>query len=166
MNPNDDREMAGRAVFGKWLSDEVRGLVSVAREQLEPRLEPGERMRAQLPDGTVIGAVTIGKPSETPAVTDERALLAWVKENAPTEIVESVNPAFVEVLKRQAKAHGFAHTEDGTVIPGVELRTGSASYRPTLDKDAVPLLRSKLAELIADGFHLALPASESERKAS
>ncbi|MDP9143664.1 MAG: hypothetical protein M3N43_03045 [Actinomycetota bacterium] len=165
MNPNDDREMAGRAVVARWMSDEIRGLVSGVRENLEPRLEPGERMRAQLPDGTVIGAVTIGKAAETAAVTDERALLAWVKEHRPTEVVESVNPAYVEVLKRQAKAHGFAHTEDGEVIPGVELRTGSASYRPMVDKDAVPLLRSKLAELIAGGL-LELPAGDEERRAS
>ena len=158
MSIEEDRINAGRAVVAKWLSDEVRSVVATARQILEPRLEPGERVRAQLPDGTVIGAVTISKAAEIASVTDERALLEWVKQNAPTEIVESVNPAFVEVLKRQAKAHGFAHTPDGEIIPGVELRTGAASYRPTVDKDAVPALRAKLAELIADGL-LELEAS-------
>lgn len=163
MSVSEDRIMAGRAAFLRWLGDEVFAAKTAVRDAIEPRLEPGERIRAELPDGTVIGAVAIGKPAETPTVTDERALLAWVKANRPSEIVESVNPAFVEVLKRQAKAHGFAFVHDtGEVIPGVGLRTSSPSYRPTVDKDLVPMLRQRLAEIVAGGL-FELPAAEEKR---
>lgn len=165
MSINDDRVMAGRAAFLKWLGDEVFLAKTNVRDAIEPRLEPGERIRAELPDGTVIGAVTIGKAAETPVVTDERALLTWVKANRPTEITESVNAAYVEILKRQAKAHGFAFVhETGEVIPGIGLRTSTPSYRPTVDKDLIPLLRQRSGELISGGL-MELPAAE-ERAAS
>ena len=165
MSAAEDRINAGRAVVLRWLTDEVKEHIAGTRNVLEPRMEPGERIRAELPDGTVIGHVTIGNPSETPTVTDERALLAWVKANKPTEIVESVNPAYVEVLKRQAKAHGHAFDHDtGEVIPGIGLKESAPSYRPTPDKKQVPLLRARLSEVIAGGL-LELPAS-NEREAS
>ncbi len=162
MNIDDDRIHAGRAVTAKWLSDEIRALTAGAREILEPRLEPGERVRAQLPDGTTIGSVTIGKAAESATVTDARALLAWVKAHAPTEIVESVNPAYVDLLKRRCKTAGYAHDDQGEIVPGIELRVGTASYRPMVDPDAVPLLRAKLADLISGGL-LELPAGEQRR---
>lgn len=164
MSIHDDRIMAGRATFLHWLSSEVAAAKTDVRSAIEPRLEAGERIRAELPDGTVIGAVAIGKAAETPVVTDERALLAWVKANRPTEVVESVNSAYVEVLKRQAKAHGYAYAnETGEVIPGIGLRESSPSYRPTVDKDLIPLLRQRLAEIVAGGL-FELPAAEKYRE--
>lgn len=164
MNDNP-RINAGRAVVGKWLSDEVRALVQASRDVVEPALEPGERVTAQLPDGTVIGSVTRGKPAESATVTDERALLAWVKEHAPSELVTSVNPAFVELLKKRCKTAGYAHDDRGEIVPGIELRTGSASYRPTVAPEAVPTLRSRLADLVAGGL-LELPAPDDTRKSA
>lgn len=166
MSTDDDRVMAGRAAFLKWLGDEVFLAKTQVRDAIEPRIEPGERIRAELPDGTVIGAVTIGKAAETPTVTDERALLAWVKENRPTEITESVNTAYVDALKKQVKAHGYAFVPDtGEIIPGIGLKTSTPSYRPTVDRDLIPMLRQRSGELISDGL-LELPAAEEERKAS
>lgn len=166
MSTDDDRLMAGRAAFLHWLKGEVFEAKTHVEDAIRPRLEPGERIRAELPDGTVIGAVTIGKPAETPTVTDERALLAWVKANRPTEIVESVNSAYVDALKKQVKAHGYAFVPGtGEVIPGIGLKTSTPSYRPTVDKDLIPMLRQRSGELISGGL-LELPAAENERKAS
>lgn len=162
MSTDNPRLDAGRAVLARWLGDEVRALTAATREVVEPQLQPGERVRAELPDGTVIGAVTIGKPAESAVVTDERALLAWVRKNRPTELIEQVNPAYLDQLKRQAKANGdFPVTADGEVIPGIEVRTGSASYRPTVDAAQVPLLRRRLAELVSGGL-LELPGTDRE----
>jgi hypothetical protein len=161
----ESRVIAGRAVVARWLSEEVRTLVTGVRNVLEPQMEPGERVTAQLPDGTVIGAVTIGKAAESASVTDQRALLAWVKEHAPTEIVESVNPAYVDALKKRCKATGLAYDDvTGGIIPGIELVTGSSSYRPAVDPTQVPLLRRRIGELLSNGL-LELPASD-ESKAS
>lgn len=163
MSSQEDRVSAGRAVFVKWLSDEVRAVTAIAREALEPNMEAGERLRAELPDGTPIGTVTIGKAAETASVTDARALLAWVKEHRPTEIVESVNLAYVDQLRREAKVHGHAFDkETGEIIPGIEVVTGSTSYRPTVDATSIPVLRARLAEVIAGGL-LEITSAPQER---
>lgn len=162
MSLENDRVQAGRAVVLAWLQKEVRDAVTGARGVLEPRLEAGERIRAELPDGTAVGHVTIGKAAEYATVTDERALLDWVKHNKPTEIVESVNAAYIEVLKRQVKAHGHAFDEQsGEIIPGIEMSMGSTSYRPTVDATKVPFLRSKLADIVGAGL-LELPSAEEK----
>lgn len=156
---DDARTNAGRAVLAKWLAEQSAALVNAARDVVEPSLAPGERITGTLPDGTPIGSVTIGKPAQTASVTDARALLAWVKEHAPTELVVSVNPAYIDQLKKTCKKDGMAHTPTGEVVPGIELVTGSASYRPTVDPVQEPLIRRRLAELIANGL-LELPGPE------
>lgn len=156
-----DRTDAGRAVFAQFLRGEVAELIDRVRGVVTDNLSPGERVNATLPDGTVIGTVTIGKPAEAARVTDERALLDWVKSNRPDEIVESVRTSYVDQLKRDAKVHGYpVDKSTGEIIPGVELVEGSPSYRPVVDKGAVPVLRQRLAEIVSQGL-LELPGGES-----
>ena len=165
MSREEDRINAGRAVVIRFLEDEIREAKTTMRNVLEPRMAPGERIPAQLPDGTAIGAVGLSKPRKTPTVTDEKALLEWVKTNRPDEIVESVNPAYIANLKAQVRSHGYAFDrETGEIIPGVEMEIGSPSYSPAPDKDQVPLLRRRLAEIVAGGL-LALSPAETDRSA-
>jgi len=162
MSAQDDRLRAGRAVFARIVADDVAAVVARVREDIEPNLRPGERIAAELPDGTVIGSVTRSKVAQRAAVTDMRALLAWVREHQPDELVQSVNPAYVDALKRQVKVHGKAFDRGtGEVIPGVELVDGSATYRPAPDPDMVPLVLARLAELVGAGL-LELPNPETE----
>lgn len=157
MSIEDDRIDAGRAVVLSWLGRQVRDHSNAVREHLAPKVDPGERITAKLPDGTVIGTVTIGKPAQSPMVVDERALLDWVRENRPDEVVESVRASYVDHLKEQVRKHGHAFdAETGEIIPGIELREGSPSYRPSVDKDAVPVLQARLGEIVGNGL-LALP---------
>lgn len=160
MSTRDDRLLAGKAIFAKVVAQDVKAVVDDTRDLLEPLLAPDEGIAAELPDGTRIGTVKRSKVRKAAAVTDERALLAWVRENRPDELIESVNPAFVDWLKGQAKKHGFAVVPStGEVVPGVEMVDGAPSYLPQPDPDMVPLIQAKLAELIGHGL-LALPSGD------
>jgi hypothetical protein len=159
---SSDRIIAGRAAILHWFAEEVEAQAGETRAVLQPLVAPGERLRAELPDGTVIGAVTIGVAGQHPTVTDARALLTWVKAHCPTEIEESVRESFLKHLKAQVRKHGYAFDKvTGEVIPGIELQEGSPSYRPTVDKAQLPLLRSRFSEIIGQVL-LELPAKRDE----
>jgi hypothetical protein len=148
--------MAGRQVFADWFLDDVKKVWVAIRGEVEPELAAKEAVAGELPDGTPIGRVSLSKPPTTAVVTDERQLLKWVKENRPDEIVESVNPVFLNKLKGYAKTHGLAVLPDGEIVPGVEKMEGKPRYRVDVEPDAVPILRARLAELVAQGL-LELP---------
>lgn len=153
MSSTADRRLAGRQVFTKVILDDVQAAFAGTRERLEPLLDADEGVAAELPDGTRIGTVKRSKARTVAAVTDERALLAWVKAHAPTELVESVNPAYLAALKAQAKRHGHAfHPATMEVIPGIGLRDGAPSYLPQPDPDMVPVVRAQFADLIGRGM--------------
>jgi hypothetical protein len=165
MSTRDDRLLAGRQVLAKVFQSDVKAVFDGARKLLEPQLAADESVAAELPDGTRIGSVKRSKAPRSAGVTDSAALLEWVKTNRPDEVIvtETVNPTFVAFLQGQAKKHGLAVLDDGTVVPGVEMRTGTPSYLPQVDQDVLPLVRARLAELVAGGL-LALP--EAQREAS
>jgi hypothetical protein len=135
----EDKLLAGKQVFVKVVQNDVKAVFDKTREALEPRLDADESVAALLPDGTRIGSVKRSKAKRTPVVTDEAAVLAWVRDNRPEEIVESVRPAFVEYLKAQARKHGEAVYEaTGEIVPGVEMREGAPSYLPQPDPAIAP----------------------------
>jgi hypothetical protein len=160
MSTPEDKLLAGKQVFVKVIQADVKAVFDKTREALEPRIEADESVAALLPDGTRIGSVKRSKAKRTPVVTDEAAVLAWVRENRPEEIVESVRPAFLDYLKGQARKHGEAVYEaTGEIVPGVEMRVGAPSYLPQPDPAMVPAIRAKFAELIGGGL-LALPSGD------
>lgn len=160
MSADEDKLLAGKQVFAKVIQSDIKAVFDDTREALEPRLEADESVAALLPDGTRIGSVKRSKAKRTPVVTDEAALLAWVRENRPEEIVESVRPAFVEYVKAQARKHGLAVYEaTGEIVPGVEMREGSPAYLPQPDPAMVSVVRAKFVELISGGL-LALPSGD------
>lgn len=161
MSTREDRLLAGRQVFTKVIQSDVKAAFDATREQLEPMLAADEGVAAELPDGTRIGTVKRSKAKRSAVVTDPAALLAWVLEHRPEELVQSVNPAFVAYLMAQVRKHGAAVYEaTGEIVPGVEWQTGAPSYLPQPDPDMVPMIRAKFAELIGKGL-LELPMSEA-----
>lgn len=166
MSTKDERLLAGQAVTIKAVLDYVRALEKQVRGQLEPLIDADGGIAAETRDGQRIGTAKRSKPRATVAVTDERALLAWVKANRPTEIEETVRPAFVDALKARARKHGLAVLDDGTVVPGIELVEGSSSYLPQPSQHARAVVHARLDELIGAAAP-ALPAtSEPELEAS
>lgn len=168
MSTQEERLLAGRQVFIRAIQAEVAAVDKDARERLEHRIGVDEKVAAELADGTRIGSVKRTKVSKTAKVTDYAALLAWVKQHRPDEVVvkESVSDAFVSWAKTSAKKHGAAVVEaTGEVVPGVELSEGSASYVPEFDEDMLPLLRARYAELVSKGY-LSLPSADQAEAAS
>lgn len=162
-----DRTLAGRAVVAKVFVEEATRLAKAVRDVVEPGLEPGEHITAQLGDGTRVGKVRRNERSVVAVTTDPDALLKWCQTNRPDEVqqIPTIRPAFLEYLRGQCKSHGFAFDEEsGEVIPGIEGQEGSASYVVSPSPEGKALIQAKLSDLIASGV-LELPAAE-ERRAS
>lgn len=88
-------------------------------------MDEGDSKSAMLPDGISLGKVSKTRGRSTPAVVNEMEFCRWVKENYPSEIEETVRPAFRTKMLDTAKAYGEAiDPSTGEVIPGVEYRHG------------------------------------------
>lgn len=92
-------------------------------------------------DGVDIGKATLVQPDDAVVVTDEDALLAWVRTVAPTEItsrvVTEIRPAWRAMLLKQLSSSGqlvWADVETGEIheVPGVELQAKPAHVRVTV----------------------------------
>ena len=162
-----DRELAGRAVIAKVFLENANGLAKAVRDVVEPGLEPGEHLTAQLGDGTRIGKVRRNERSQVAVTTDADALLKWVAKNRPDEVVSvpTIRPAFLEYLRKLCKTNGYAFDETtGEIIPGIELQDGSAAYVVEPSAEGRALVQAKLADLVASGA-LELPAADDRRTA-
>jgi len=165
MSTAEERALAGRAVFAKIVADEVGSLIRQVRQHVEPNLEPGEHIVGVLGDGTRIGKAMRTETPKTALVTDEDALVHWILENRPDEIVPSIRPSYLEALRLQVKEHGHAFDPtSGEIIPGIEPGDGTPSYRVVPTQEGRELVKARLSELIAGGL-LALPPAE-QREAS
>lgn len=97
----------------KQVSDEIReaALVAGAMQYVEKRAGELKNHAREVLKALPFGDTVAGKHDDKVlckaswvkgrqkiTVTDDAALLAWVKEHHPTEIVESVNPAFMKTF--------------------------------------------------------------------
>ena len=168
MSTSEEKLLAGRMLVTKVFQDDVASAYGDTRGRIEPLIEADDAIPGYLPDGTRIGTVKRSKAPRKPTVTDMAAVLAWVKEHRPEEVVvsESVSPAFLSYLLAQTKKHGApVYEATGEIVPGVEMRTGNPSFLPQLDDDVVPLVRARLAEFVSKGF-IALPSVDTDEQAS
>lgn len=81
------------------------------------------------------GQVTV--VTKRPTVTlDEAGLLAWVRENAPTEIVESVRTAYAEQYRKSLRiVDGEAVDADGCVVDFATVGEAVTYLKADLDAD-------------------------------
>lgn len=155
----------------KVVRDRLALLDDAARARLKDALRPGARHIVGLPDDPDLdcGGITRTKPAASkplPTVTDEVALLEWVRLLHPTETwfppapAEQVRPAFrTWLLAAVAKGETVwcdANGEPLDVPPGVEWKakppaTSTLQVRTTPEGDAA------LLAALRDG-RLALPA--------
>src|SRR5690606_41618909 len=76
-----------------------------------------------LHDALPILSLSRGRPSAR--VVDEIAFAAWVAQRYPSEIVQSVRPAFAKrLLDEAAKLGDPVDPQTGEVMPGVEAAQG------------------------------------------
>ncbi len=69
----------------------------------------------------------------TAYVSDEPALLDWVKRRHPTEVIETVRDAYERSLLDSAREYGEAvDRTTGEVVPGITVRYGQPyiTFRP------------------------------------
>lgn len=128
-------------VLKDWIAAEDRRL----REEMCAELVVGERYSGLLDPAdreSLLGFVQLTKARETAAVTDQAALLAWVEEHCPGEVIttRSVRPAFVTALLGSVKADGGwidPGTSELLEVDGIEVRTGTPTLtvKPTAEAD-------------------------------
>lgn len=148
------RDAARDVAVMKVIADLVKDGRDAAGATLRAEAEPGERISAKLPDGTVLGSVTLAKGRVSAKVVDERALFAWIEANRPDEIVHhqpTIRDSYLRHLLDQVKTTGAATTADGEVIPGLEATVGEPYPIVSLAEGAAEAVaaawRSRVLEL-------------------
>lgn len=147
MTIRPERLLAGQQVAVKIIAKMIAKMGSKGREALEPEIDVDDSIPAYLPDGTRIGKVKRTKAAMSARVTDPDALFKWVKRHRPESITESVTDEFVAHVLKRCKELGAPVLADGSLVPGVELTEGSASYFPEPYDDATDAVMRYVAEL-------------------
>lgn len=151
---SNDLTTADKFLILDALAKKVKAGADAMKAELAESMIPGERTAVSftLPGESgpvVLGFVTKSSPAAKWVVTDPAALLAWVKEVHPdrVEMVPQVREWFVKSLLDNAGANGAAITDDGEIIPGIDLKEGSSYALPKPEKD----IADKLTRLASAG---------------
>lgn len=139
----DLHSAALRAGVFQVVEREAKAAKDAAKAELVGMLPFGDSVAGRVGDELLCKAGW-SKGAQKVVVTDESAFVAWVKEHHPSEIVESVNPAYVKALTTVGEHLVDA---DGQVAAGIEVQTGSPSLSVRSEKNALELV----AQLVADG---------------
>jgi hypothetical protein len=146
---NDDlRNAALRAGLWQVIQQRAEELKNEAKAELAQALEPGDSIAGKHGDQTVC-KVTAAKGRAKLVVTDETKLVGWAALNHPSEIVRSVNPAYLKSLEAKAREIGTGAVIDkqGDVIPGIELVEGE----PYVSVRRTPEAAFVVAQLLSGG---------------
>jgi hypothetical protein len=146
-------QLAVAVMAGKLIADSLKG--TAEREEIAQILtaEDTKKVPVRDADGTELGTATLCGGKEKAKVTDELALLRWVKANRPDQIREIVEDAFVKALLKQADKDGVAVDETtGEVIPGIELVETNTYVNVTPNDTA----RERMTALVAESGLLQL----------
>lgn len=127
----------------KWLRDRIKVWETQAKAELGMR--PGERLAGEI-GSSHLGFVTLARGKRSTRV-DEDAFTEWVAQRWPTEIVQSVRPAFRAKLLSQALDRGAVIDDDGVVCEAVTVGSGEPYPTTQLDEQA----DTTVAELLAKG---------------
>lgn len=145
--------LAAAILAGKLLTDGLKG--TTERAELAELMDDDDDKQKPIrdADGVELGTVTLTGGKEKATVTNEAALLEWVKVNRPDQLRSIVEPAYVKALLKQADKEGAAVDETtGEVIPGIDVETTnvSVSIRPN------DLARERMGALVAESGLLQL----------
>jgi hypothetical protein len=135
--PGSTRDAADEALAWACLKDAVTALADAARERAIAAMQEQASEKQAVLDaaGDRLGTVTYTEGELAAKVTDGAALTRWVQENHPSEIVPTVNGAFLSLLLaravEQARADGVA---SGEVLPGISVAYPEPVLRITKTK--------------------------------
>lgn len=131
-----ERLLAGQQVVIKVMLGIIGKIGAAGRKDLEPEIDTDDSVPAYLPNGTRVGKVKRTKAAESARVTDHEAFLKWVRKHRPDCIQESVTAEFTSHCLTRLKEKGVPVLADGSIVPGIEMVAGSASYIPEPYDDA------------------------------
>lgn len=99
------------------IADAAKKRKDELRAQLQGYMEEigADRVKAEL-DGETIAYVTTSKPKFKWEVISERKFVEWVKDNHPSEIVETVRDSFRELILDK-----FNYVDDAAIDPNGEI---------------------------------------------
>jgi hypothetical protein len=135
--------LAVKLAVVRELENRIKELKTSLNEEFLALLEPGDAKGANLDDGVRIGKVMVVSGRVTLSVTNEAALTAWVKENHPSEIVETVRDSFKAALLNRAK-------DSGELIPGMDLRIGNPYVSYRAEPGAADVIAARWKELASE----------------
>lgn len=137
-------ELATPLVVHKVLMDRIAASRKALTAAVLGTSDAGDRKTAKLPDGQVIGAVSIAHGKQTPQVVDSAALKDWVQQHHPTEVITEshVRSSFLAVVLKAVKDEGgWLNKATGEVqpVPGVQVKLGDdyTVVTPVDDADAL-----------------------------
>jgi hypothetical protein len=139
------RSAAARAVIFSVLEQEAKKHKDAAKAELA-QLQPGDTIGGSW-DGQLLGKATKTAGRTKLVVTDERALVEWLKEHHPTELVMMPNTAYLKALESAAREVGAVIDNMGEIVPGLELVNGDPYVSVRKEKDA-PFV---VAQLLSGG---------------
>lgn len=153
-------DAALRAGIWQVVEQRARELKDAAKAELLA-LEVGDTVAGKH-NGQTVAKATMTSGRRTLTVVDEAAFLDWVRDYHPTEIVETVRPAYFEHIKACSRDKPCAIDASGEVVPGVEWVQGSPSVSVRREKDAPFLVAQLLSQgrLSLDGIQALEPAPE------
>lgn len=144
------RRLAAIKVFEDMVSAEKH---SSRAEVMQELLDAGiTRLNIQMPDKTVLGTIGVTKGRETARIVDERAFLAWVRENAPEELIETVRDSYRRSVLKQIQG-------GGEIPDGVEMSQGGPYPTVRLAEGATEAVLAAVRSGVIEP--LALPGGES-----
>lgn len=153
----DKRQASGVLAQVKLIKDMLKVWEAEAKAVVGQDLHEGERISAQLPDGTELGAVTMTSGSRSMQIDNEAGFVAWVKSRYPTEIYEAVRPAFVKVCEQKVAKLGVLVDANGVACPHVSLKTSDGHAMTKLNDYGKALLDQAIATRTLPALTMADP---------
>jgi hypothetical protein len=128
------------------VADKVKRQLAELRSELETQARDEYASRGMAPTWNLPGVATVGLvvADTTVAVSDEKALTAWMVRNRPSEVetVTRLREAGVKALLAEVTVEGDAAAlPDGDIVPGLTVIHGghakNLTVRPTTDAKAL-----------------------------
>lgn len=164
-------DLAARFALLKTIGSKLAEAKKAADCEIRDTWTPGDRLTAKLPDGAVLGSVTLAKGKTTARMVDEPAYTAWVESTHPEHIetvtITRVDPAYTERLMSAARQLGEAiDGETGSIVPGIRVEQGDPYPTTRLNAGAVEAIarawqKGDLAEALGAVLRPELPAADA-----
>lgn len=134
-------DAAFRAGVWQYIAKRATELFNTTKEELKASLPQGDVVAGRSGD-QILAKASWTEGRQSIVTEDPVALLAWVKANRPTEVVESVNPAFVASFKVVDR---IVIDGQGEPVPGVGVKQGDPFISVRGTKDAPFLVATLLS---------------------